>query len=121
MIASRVALLFVMLCQSAISASFAIHWTQKTDPTLAGYRLVWGVEPGRYTTERTFSPSELSATFDWPDGTYYFAVTAFYQFPPVNGVSHWESGYSNEVRVVISGGKVIMNRPASVRKNRLAT
>ncbi len=106
----RVLMLFLVL---VLTYRFTIYWTQKTDPTLAGYRVKWGAVSGQYTTERMFGRDELSATFDWPAGVYYFAVTAYYEFPPVNGVDHWESGNSNEVRVSL--GEQKLKAPLSLR------
>jgi hypothetical protein len=95
------AMLWAMLFLAAATPSFAgtsavtLAWDPPEISTdVTGYTVHYGTASGTYTaqvdakTALTFTVSEL------PDGTYYFAVTAYNQ-----GGLHSE--YSNEVSIVL--------------------
>ncbi|AMY09764.1 IPT/TIG domain protein [Luteitalea pratensis] len=89
-------LLLLVQAGPALAGSVRLYWDPNTEPDLAGYVLVYGNASGVYTTSVTLPASAVTHEFiDLPDGTYYFAVRAF-------NAANAQSGYSNEVRVVIS-------------------
>jgi hypothetical protein len=71
-------LLFVFAFASiSKAASFTIAWDANTELDLAGYRVLVGTAPGRYS--QSFDVGMVtSKTLDLPDGvTYYLAVVAY--------------------------------------------
>src|SRR5687768_8087649 len=95
----RALLAFVLLLLGqvapALAGSVRLYWDANTEPDLAGYVLVYGIASGVYTTSVTLPASATTHEFaNLPNGTYYFAVRAF-------NATNTQSGYSNEVRVVV--------------------
>ncbi len=71
-------LLFVVVFASVCeAATFTIAWDANTEPDLAGYRVLVGTAPGRYT--QTYNVGiATSKTLTLPDGmTYYLVVVAY--------------------------------------------
>ena len=66
--------LVASVCQAA---SFTVAWDANLEGDLAGYRILVGTSPGRYT--QTYDVGRVtSKTLDLPDGTtYYLAVVAY--------------------------------------------
>ncbi len=88
-------LLLLVQVGPALAGSVRLYWDPNTEPDLAGYVLVYGNASGVYTTSVTLPASAVTHEFvDLPNGTYYFAVRAF-------NAANAQSGYSNEVRVVV--------------------
>ncbi len=87
----------VLLTQvgQAVAGNVRLSWDANTEETLAGYVLVYGPSSRVYTKSITLPASAVShEVTNLPDGTYYFAVRAF-------DTANAQSGYSNEVRVVV--------------------
>jgi hypothetical protein len=89
-----IALLLLAQVGQAAAGTVRLAWDPNTEDSLAGYVLVYGSSSRVYTMSVTLPASAVTHEFTLPDGTYYFAVRAF----DVAGV---QSGYSNEVRVVL--------------------
>ena len=73
--------------------------TERTDGTpltnLAGYRVLWGTAPRNYVQSAVvMHPTTPYTVTDLPEGTHYFAVTAF-------DANDLESAYSAEVSKTI--------------------
>jgi hypothetical protein len=87
---------FLLLAQvgEAVAGTVRLVWDANTEASLAGYVLVYGKTSRVYTTSTTLPASATTHEFTLPDGTYYFAIRAF----DTAGV---QSGYSNELRVVL--------------------
>lgn len=68
-----------------------LNWTPNTEANLAGYKLYWGLEAGKYQ-----KPIDLGKVTHLPlsnllkGATYFFVVTAY-------NIAGKESGFSNEV------------------------
>ena len=88
-------LLLLVQVGSALAGNVRLYWDANTEPDLAGYVLVYGGASGVYTTSVPLPASAVTHEFtDLPNGTYYFAIRAF-------NTANAQSGYSNEVRVVV--------------------
>jgi hypothetical protein len=101
----RALLIFVLLVLGqvapALAGSVRLYWDPNTEPDLAGYVLVYGSAPGVYTSSVTLPASATTHEIaNLSYGTYYFAVRAF-------NAANAQSGYSNEVRVVVMSTPVI--------------
>ena len=89
----------------AAAGDVRLAWDASPDTDLAGYVLVYGTSSRVYTTSVTLPVSATAhEVSDLPNGTYYFAVRAF----DGNGA---QSGYSNEVRVVVGTTVTPMSDP----------
>lgn len=96
--------------QGTSGNTVTLAWDANTEPDLAGYKVYWGRSSGRYdnTPVPTVAPS-ANPTFTTPalpNGTWYFAVTAY-------NTAGMESGYSNEV------SKSIATAPAPPKSLRI--
>ena len=96
--------------QGSSGNTVTLAWDANTEPDLAGYKVYWGRSSGRYdnTPVPTVAPS-ANPTFTTPalpNGTWYFAVTAY-------STAGMESGYSNEV------SKSIATAPAPPKSLRI--
>ena len=85
--------------QGSSGNTVTLAWDANTEPDLAGYKVYWGRSSGHYdnTPVPTVAPS-ANPTFitpALPNGTWYFAVTAY-------NTAGLESGYSNEVSKTIA-------------------
>jgi len=85
--------------QGTSGNTVTLAWDANTEPDLAGYKVCWGRSSGHYdnTPVPTVAPS-ANPTFTTPalpNGTWYFAVTAY-------NTAGLESGYSNEVSKTIA-------------------
>ena len=85
--------------QGSSGNTVTLAWDANTEPDLAGYKVYWGRSSGKYenTPVPTVAPS-ANPTFTTPalpNGTWYFAVTAY-------NTTGMESGYSNEVSTTIA-------------------
>lgn len=97
----RVAILAVIVaCLAhvgpAVAGTVRLAWDPNTEPTLAGYALVYGPSSGVYTSTVTLPSSAQTHELSLPDGTYFFAIRAY-------DTAGAYSGYSNEVRVDLVG------------------
>jgi len=96
--------------QGSSGNTVTLAWDANTEPDLAGYKVYWGRSSGNYdnTPVPTVAPS-TNPTFTTPalpNGTWYFAVTAY-------NTAGMESGYSNEV------SKTIATAPAPPKSLRI--
>jgi hypothetical protein len=96
--------------QGSSGNTVTLAWDANTEPDLAGYKVYWGRSSGHYdnTPVPTVAPSP-NPTFTTPalpNGTWYFAVTAY-------NTAGMESGYSNEV------SKTIATAPAPPKSLRI--
>ena len=96
--------------QGSSGNTVTLAWDANTEPDLAGYKVYWGRSSGHYdnTPVPTVAPS-ANPTFTTPalpNGTWYFAVTAY-------NTAGMESGYSNEV------SKTIATAPAPPKSLRI--
>src|SRR5512137_1539028 len=78
-----------------VGTSIQVQWDANAEGDLAGYKLYWGTQSGKYGT-----PVEVGNVTTWTlgnlaTGTYYIAVTAY------NSASQ-ESGFSNEVSATMT-------------------
>ncbi len=87
-------LLLLIGCQNLYGRDLVLAWDPNTEPQLAGYRLYRGQSARAYDTVVDVGGVSTWTVRDLVPGTYFFAVTA-YDF------SGWETGYSNEILVVI--------------------
>ena len=108
------AIILCLLCSPAWAASLAWDWTQGDGGAAEGFRVYYGSQSGIYTNH---VDTGLAQTWQlpnaWPNGTYYFAASAYNQCcdpQPCTPVL-CESAYSNEAVWVKSGTRSI--RPAS--------
>jgi hypothetical protein len=62
--------------QAAAADSVTLGWTANDEPDIAGYRIVYGTEPGDYTVEIDVGNRTTFTVTDLVSGRYYFAVTA---------------------------------------------
>ncbi len=97
----RVAVLAVIIAclvhvGPAVAGTVRLAWDPNTEPTLAGYVLVYGPSSGVYTSAVNLPSSAQTHEISLPDGTYFFAIRAF-------DSAGAQSGYSNEVRVDLGG------------------
>ncbi len=90
--------LFVLLAQAApaLAGAVRLYWDPNAEPDLAGYVLVYGSAPGVYTQSVSLAPTATTHEVPGlPDGAYFFAIRAF-------NTAGLQSGYSNEVKVVVT-------------------
>lgn len=89
-------LLLLVLVGQAEAGKVRLYWDQNSETDLAGYVLVYGRTTGVYTTSITLPAAAVThEVADLTEGTYYFAIRAF-------NTTGQHSGYSNEVRVVVT-------------------
>ena len=85
--------------QGSSGNTVTLAWDANSEPDLAGYKVYWGRSSGHYdnTPVPTVAPSANPSftTPSLPNGTWYFAVTAY-------NSAGMESGYSNEVSKTIA-------------------
>jgi hypothetical protein len=98
------------LIQGSSGNTVTLAWDANTEPDLAGYKVYWGRSSRHYDNSPvpTVAPS-ANPTFTTPalpNGTWYFAVTAY-------NTSGLESDYSNEV------SKTIATAPAAPKGLRI--
>ena len=97
----------LLLAPTIYAGEARVSWTaptQRVDGTaldnLAGYRVLWGTASRDYIQSAVVTvPTTTYTVTDLPEGTHYFAVTAF----DADGL---ESAYSAEVSKVIQGTTV---------------
>ena len=87
------------LVQATSGNTVTLAWDANSESDLAGYKVYWGRKSRQYdnTPVPTVAPS-ANPTFTTPalpNGTWYFAVTAY-------NTAGQESGYSNEVSTTIA-------------------
>jgi hypothetical protein len=101
-------LIVIFLAIPAISqaASATITWKRNQEPDIAGYRIYYGTQDGRYTNSLTIADSAndlMERSYEvggLSDGiTYFFALKAFDQ-------AGQESGYSQTVSLMTSSSGV---------------
>jgi hypothetical protein len=88
--------IFFCCCLQGMAGDVSLAWNPSTSPGVTGYKIYYGASSGSYGTPIPIPNQTTYIVTGLPDGTYYFAVTAF-------DASGNESGYSNEVTVIISG------------------
>ncbi len=100
-------LLLLLSVNFGYTGQATLSWTAPTtneDGTpltdLAGFKLYYSKTAGTYTAFMNLKPDTTAYTISLPDGTWYFAVTAYNE-------SKTESSYSNEV------SKTIKNKPSA--------
>jgi hypothetical protein len=85
--------------QGSSGNTVTLAWDANSESDLAGYKVYWGRSSGHYdnTPVPTVAPSANPSftTPSLPNGTWYFAVTAY-------NSAGMESGYSNEVSKTIA-------------------
>jgi len=75
---------------SNLTASATLAWQPSTDPTVAGYKVYYGVASRTYTNTVDVGPANTATISNLVNGTtYYFAVTAY-------DSSRMQSLFSNE-------------------------
>jgi len=89
----------VVAFQGTSGNTVTLAWDANTEPDLAGYKVYWGRSSRHYDNSPvpTVAPS-ANPTFTTPtlpNGTWYFAVTAY-------NTAGLESDYSNEVSKTIA-------------------
>jgi hypothetical protein len=112
-------LLILSLPAAGYAMDVTLAWDANTEPDLAGYTIYYGTESGHpYDGEGALEgdspvdilldededpdPSVVQFTlYDLPEGTYFFAVTAF-------DTTGLESGYSNEASTADLGGTSVV-------------
>lgn len=72
------------------ASNVKLAWDPNSENDLAGYKLHYGLASGSYSTTINVGNVTVYTVENLPDGTYFFAVTAY-------DTSSNESGYSNEV------------------------
>ena len=88
-------IIFLLLSTAAWAGSdVTLSWDANTEADLAGYRLHYGNAPGIYDNQVDVGLVTIHTVADLPDGTYYFALTAY-------DTSANESEYSNEVNTAL--------------------
>lgn len=80
----------------AFAGDVELTWDHSTSTTVTGYNVYWGLASGAYTSHVAIPYQNTYILTGLQPNTYYIAVTAFDQYGN-------ESGYSNEVRVVVTG------------------
>ena len=93
--ARALTLMFLALCASAAAASVTLAWDPNKETDLAGYKLYYGTALGVYGAPIILGKVTTHTLTGLPNGTFYFALTAF-------NTSGMESGYSNVVTTTIS-------------------
>jgi len=85
-------LLLFSLAESreAFSASVTLAWDPKSDAGMSGYKVYYGNSSRSYSTSINVGNVTSYTVNSLPDGTYYFAVTAYFATGP-------ETSFSNEV------------------------
>jgi hypothetical protein len=87
------------------SQNVLLNWNTNTDPDLAGYRVYYGnTAPRVYGTPTDVGNSTSYTVRNLPNGTYFFAVTAY-------DLSNNESGYSNEATKTLSSSSPFPSTP----------
>jgi hypothetical protein len=88
----RIVVLAACIVPSEISHALTLAWDAVQDPSVAGYRLYYGVNSGVYTQKTDVGGATTASVSDLIGGlSYYFAVTAY----DTNG---YESGFSSEIQ-----------------------
>jgi hypothetical protein len=108
---NRVSSAFAALCLLALSSlsafaapSITLAWDPSADPSVAGYKVYYGVASRNYTNSVSAGSATTVTISNLVVGTtYYFAATAY----DTNGI---ESDYSSEV----SGSVVLPNQPPTL-------
>jgi len=108
-------LLILSLPAAGYAMDVTLAWDANTEPDLGGYTIYYGTESGHpydgggalegdspvdilLDQDEDPDPSVVQFTlYDLPEGTYFFAVTAF-------DTEGFESGYSNEASTADLGG-----------------
>src|SRR5688572_23824953 len=82
------ACLLLLASARAEAATVTLAWDAPSSPDIIGYRLMYGLTSGQYSTQVDVVGTQY--TLNLPNGTYYFVVRAF----SVDGLM---SAPSNEV------------------------
>ena len=90
-------LALIAWCAAALATNVQLAWDPNTDSDLAGYKVYYGTVSGSYGTTITVGNQTTYTVTGLPAGTYYFVVTAY-------NTAGIESGFSNEVSTIITGG-----------------
>ena len=96
---ATVSLLIVLIPALVLAGTdVTLAWNANDEPDLAGYRIHWGDQSGNYTSQVDVGNVTEYKIENLPDGTYFFAATAYDD-------SGNESGYSNEVSATLTDDK----------------
>ena len=103
-----ICLIFILMAAPAAAANVeaeqqdgkvTLTWDPNQEADLAGYKIYWGRGAGNYTNSPQptvgVSANPQFTTPALPNGTWYFAVTAY-------NTAGKESGFSNEVSITIA-------------------
>ncbi|MEJ2245913.1 MAG: hypothetical protein P8Y80_07545 [Acidobacteriota bacterium] len=87
---------FIIFCSSlgVFAGDVSLAWDPSISEDVVGYKIYYGNFSGSYNSFHTVTNQTSYTVTGLPDGTYYFAVTAF-------DSAGNESGYSNEVSTVV--------------------
>ena len=90
---------FIVFCSyhHVFAGDVSLAWDPSISEDVVGYKIYYGNFSGSYHSFRTVTSRTDYTVTGLPDGTYYFAVTAF-------DSAGNESGYSNEVSTVVGEG-----------------
>ena len=87
--------LLVCNCMQVMADDVLLEWDPSISPGVTGYKVYVGNSSGNYETPTTIGNQTTYTVTSLTTGTWYFAVTA------IDGSGN-ESGFSNEVSLVIS-------------------
>lgn len=95
---------------TAVSGSLIATWNPNTEEDLAGYKVLYGIEPGKYSVEKDVGNTTVFVADNLTDGQdYYFVVKAYDKAGNVSNPSVEASGRPGKPMLVA------LNQPEAIR------
>lgn len=90
--------LFSIVVGSLLPGTVFIEWKKNTEIDLAGYKIYWGTQSGRYSEVKNVGFDTSCTIYHLRSGNYFFSVTAY------DTIGN-ESDYSNEMEIFVENGE----------------
>jgi hypothetical protein len=97
--------LFSIVAGTLLPGTILIGWKKNTENDLAGYKVYWGTQPGRYSDVKNVGLDTSWTVSHLQSGNYFFSVTAY------DTIGN-ESKNSAELKIFIETGEEFISNTA---------